>query len=636
MGIASPVTLFLLIAVVALGLLMWTTLRWQTAAQRVLAGGSGATLLTGAGSSRRRLLKAGLLLAALVALIGGAAGPYTGHGPEPIKPQRTDVLVVLDVSLSMLAQDVQPSRFETARSSIRTLLDSLQSDRVGVAVFGGRTALRAPFTLDYTAVRSAVDAIAPDSAPTPGSSLAEALRTGLSALRNSDAPRKGILLITDGEDLGVELEAATAELKAAGIPVNTLGVGTPQGGPIPVRDARTGAVSNKLDNRGQTVTTRLGEQTLRDIAAQTGGAYLQASSGGRELLRLYDALRAPTLVPVEETAQVPDNSLTPWLALLAFSLLLTDLLVGERRVPQARRAPSAAVVATAGMLVLLPACADAVDEAFLLNQDGLVAYDRGQYDAALEQFRKAQVKRPDLPLLDFNAGAGLYKKSKDERAIREWQRALQTDDESLRRGAEFNTGNALFLLGRYEDAAEAYRRVLRTSPGDVDAKINLELALQKLQPSQQPPPVGTPRTEPRGDDDPGPRGNQQQPPQQDSQGQQGPNPQQNQQPPQGGQNPQPNNPQQGQDQQQGQPGQPSGQQGQPQPPQQPQLSPQEQERQTRENLREAIGEAGEELTIEETLRILEALRSREQQLQGQYNRPPETPGRPNPRPDRDW
>lgn len=635
MGVASPTTLVLLIAVLVLGVLMWLTIRWQGRAQQLLAGGSGVALLAGAGSRRRRVIKAGLLLAALIALVAGAAGPYAGHGPEPIKPQRTDVLVVLDVSLSMLAQDVQPSRFETARRGIRTLLDSLQSDRVGVAIFGGRAALRAPFTLDYTAVRTAVDAITPDSAPTPGSSLSEALRTGLSALRNSDAPRKGILLITDGEDLGVELDAATAELKAAGIPVNTLGVGTAQGGPIPVRDARTGVVTNKLDSRGQIVTTRLGEQTLRDIATQTGGAYLPASSGGRELLRLYDALRAPTLAPVEESAAIPGNSLTPWLALLAFTLLLTDLLVGERSSPSPRRAPGMAAVATVGLLVLMPACSDAVDEAFLLNQNGLMAYDRGQYDSALEQFRKAQVQRPDLPLLDFNAGAGLYKKSEDERAIREWQRALQTDDESLRRGAEFNTGNALFLLQRYEDAAEAYKRVLRTSPGDMDAKINLELALQKLQPAQQPPPVGTPRDTPRGDDDPGPKGDQQQPPQQQSPGQQGPNPQQNQQPPQGGQNPQPTNPQSGQDQQQqGQPNQPSGQQGQPQQP--PQPSPQEQERQAREGLRQAIGEAGEEVTIEEALRILEALRTREQQLQGQYNRPPETPGRPSPRPERDW
>ncbi|MSQ09901.1 MAG: VWA domain-containing protein [Dehalococcoidia bacterium] len=620
MGVASPATLMLLIAVLLLGVLMWSTLRWQRSAQQQLAGGSDLALLAGAGSWRRRVIKAGLLLAGLIAMVAGAAGPYAGHGPEPIKPQRTDVLVVLDVSLSMLAQDVQPSRFETARRGIRTLLDSLQSDRVGVAIFGGRAALRVPFTLDYTAVRTAVDAITPDSAPTPGSSLSEALRTGLSALRNSDAPRKGILLITDGEDLGVELDAATAELKAAGIPVNTLGVGTAQGGPIPVRDARTGVVANKLDSRGQTVTTRLGEQTLRDIATQTGGAYLAATSGGRELLRLYDALRAPTLAPVEESAAIPGNSLTPWLALLAFTLLVTDLLVGERSSARARRASGIAAAATVGLLALMPACSDAVDEAFVLNQDGLSAYDRGQYDSALEQFRKAQVRRPDLPLLDFNAGAGLYKKGEDERAIREWQRALQTDEEDLRRGAEFNTGNALFLLQRYEDATEAFKRVLRTSPGDMDAKINLELALQKLQPARQPPPVGTPRAAPRGDDDPGPKGDQQQPPERSSPGREGPNPQDNQLPPRGGPNPTPPNP--------------SGGQG--QRPEPPRPSPEELERQAREALRRAIGEAGEEVSIEEALRILEALRAREQQLQGQYNRPPETPGRPSPRPERDW
>lgn len=643
MGLTTPAALLLLLAVAALAALSYLTLRWQAGAQRRLSGGSTGALLAGAASQPRRAFKAGLTVAALVLLVLAVAGPYAGAQPTQLKPQRTDVMVLLDVSQSMLAQDVQPSRFELAKREVGNLLDTMDSDRFGLMVFAGNAVLRVPFTLDYAAARTVLQSATIEGGTTPGSALADALRTGISVTRQSDAPRKGIVLIGDGEDPRGQEEAADLAnaietAKLSGIPVYTLGVGTAAGGTISVPNPRGGGVTLKRDQAGQVVTTRLEERSLRDIATQTGGAYQAATASGREIQRLYDGARTagPATKPDEREARL--DTFTPWLALAAFFLLMVEIIIPER--PSVRRGGASPVLALlpAAVLVALPACTPGVDEAFTLNQQGIGLYDQGRYDKALEAFRQAQVRRPDLPELDFNAGAGLYKQGQDERALREWQRATQTEDGSLRNKAQFNSGDALFLLERYEDAIEAYKRVLRDSPSDMDAKVNLELALRKLQPPPQqtpPPPQGGQAEQPRGDQDSGPQGQQQQPPQNQQQGQQGPTPQQPGPPRPGQQQP---SPQQGQQPSQGQQGGQQQQGGGQQQGQGQQGQQGQQQRDPGQELREALRAAGSEYSIEEALRILEALRGRERQMQEQYNRPADQqqPGQPAQRPARDW
>ena len=603
LGMVMPAALGLLLAVALLGVLAWLTVRWQRSVRARLADGSAASLGAGVVSPGRRAVKHVLVLAALALLVVAAAGPYAGQQPAALKPKRTDVLVVLDVSLSMLAQDAQPSRFEAARRAIIGLLDSLDADRVGLVVFGGRAALRAPLTLDYAAVRSIVQSLTIDSAPAPGSSLADGLRVAQAVLRNSDAQAKGVLLLSDGEDFGGEIAAAAQSLADAGVQVHALGMGATQGGQIPIPNASGGGASPKRDQSGLVVVTKLEEATLKQIVQITGGSYLQAGGGGRDLGRLYARLRTAAPAGAADAEPGAVNSLAPYLTLLAFLLLLAEFLLSERPW-QRRRAPAAVALLPLSLLLLLaPACSSNDDEAYNANQQGLSDYEHGHYDTALQQFRRAQVLRPDLAQLDLNAGAGLYKRGEDERALHEWQRAAQSEDEPLRNKAHFNQGNALFLLERYSDAVEAYKQVLRADPTDTDAKVNLELALQKLRPQQQP----------------------QQQPGQDQQGQQD----QQQQPGQQPQQPQQPGQQPGQPDPQQQPGQ----QGQ-QPPGQQRPGQPGQDDPTQE-LRRALRQAGQDMSIEDALRILEILRDQERRLQQQYNQPAPSQQPPQ-RPAHDW
>ena len=617
---ALPTALLLLLGTFALVVLTALTLRWQARIHARLAGGSEAPLLHGATSHRRRAAKAGLALLALVLLVIGAAGPKLGQ-PEAPRSQRTDIMIVLDVSLSMLAPDVQPSRFEAARRNVEALLNSMKGDCVGLTIFGGRAALRMPCTVDYAAVRSVLRATSIDSAPLAGSSIEEGLRTGLGALRQSASPRKSILLISDGEDTASsDVQAVLSELQATGIVVHVLGTGSAQGSSIP-QPAEDGRVTLKQDSSGRTVISRLGERILQQIASETGGSYGVASASDEELRRLYDAQRPSVSAAAAVTPALPFGTLTLWLALIALVLLMSETMVSWRNM--GGRQPS---FAWASMVVFLLAtlvlgCDSRTVNVYSLNRAGLDAYGRGVFDSALDAFQQAQAMRPETPELYFNAGAALYENAHYEDALSQWRRAVGTMDETLRRSSDFNQGNALYRLERYEDAAEAYKRVLRVSPDDLDAKINLELTLRRLRGEEVPEeqlviPPGTLRSIPLGDLDPGPQGNQPQPPLRPSDGQQGPDPRDSALPQLGGQA----IPQPGTDPRTGQPQE-----------QTPPMDP-------IEALRRAIEEAGEDVTEEEALNILAALRLREPSLQERYNAPSNAPGglARLARPERDW
>lgn len=232
-------------------------------------------------SAVRPALQAGVSGLGLLLLGVALAQPQCGGKAELVKRQGIDVVVALDASKSMLARDVQPSRLARAKLELTTLLDELKGDRVGIVAFAGEAHIQCPLTSDYAAAKLFLRAVTPEDMPQGGTNIGDALALAQRMLTTADrgAKDRAVVLLTDGEDLTGEVAAATAALKAAGIKVLAVGIGSAEGEPIPRFD-RSGAFLDYVRDRdGSTVISRLDGAGLERIAEETGGEYFHQPRG---------------------------------------------------------------------------------------------------------------------------------------------------------------------------------------------------------------------------------------------------------------------------------------------------------------------------------------------------------------------
>ena len=210
--------------------------------------------------------------------------PQWGYNWEDIKQEGVDIIIALDVSRSMLAEDIKPNRLERAKRKIADLLNMLKGDRVGLVAFAGTSFVQCPLTLDYSAARIFLNAIDTDLIPIQGTALGDALRKSIKAFRTEEKKSKAIILITDGEDQsGLALEAAK-EAREAGVKVFTIGIGKEIGAPLPNPDKSRGFLKNK---EGEVILTKLDETTLQKISLETGGSYVRSVTGDIDLKTIY-------------------------------------------------------------------------------------------------------------------------------------------------------------------------------------------------------------------------------------------------------------------------------------------------------------------------------------------------------------
>lgn len=328
---ASPEWLFglLLLPILAGG--YWLAARRR--AQLMARFGDSALLarLTGSVNRRARWIKAVLLLASVGLLVLAAARPQFGTRIETVKRRGQDVMVALDLSNSMMAEDVTPNRLDRARLAILRLLGKLDGDRVGLVAFAGDAFVQSPLTTDYSAASMFLGAMEPEMMPVQGTNLGEALRFSLDALDQAAREDRVVLLVTDGEDHEGEMDPQIQRAIASGTKVHTVGIGSPEGVPIPEMDPNTGRRGFKRDDEGNVVTTRLDESTLRDIASATGGRYVRVAPGATAFEDLIDDIAAGEGGEVEarEVTQF-DEQFQLFLA-LAVALLLLEALIPERK-----------------------------------------------------------------------------------------------------------------------------------------------------------------------------------------------------------------------------------------------------------------------------------------------------------------
>jgi Ca-activated chloride channel family protein len=282
----------------------------------------------------RWALRVALILTAGGFLILTLARPRWGEKLEEVHRQGVDVMVALDVSASMLAEDVKPSRLIRAREEVASLIDSLGGDRVGLVAFAGDSYVACPLTLDYSAAKIFLDVLDPSMIPVPGTAIASAIRKSIRAFNSREKRYKVLVLITDGEDHEEDAVAAAREAAREGVVIYTLGVGTGAGSPIPLRDAGGGVTGYKQDRAGKIVTSRLDPVKLAEIAEAAGGKYLPATAEAREIREIEGRIArmerrqvgSRLTITYEERYQIP-------LAVALLALVL-EAGVGSRLFPR--------------------------------------------------------------------------------------------------------------------------------------------------------------------------------------------------------------------------------------------------------------------------------------------------------------
>ncbi len=288
-------------------------------------------MLTATVNWRNQKLKAILAVLAVGLLIFALMGPRWGFRWHEVKRQGIDIIVAIDTSNSMLAQDVKPNRLERSKLAIEELLDLLQGDRIGLIAFEGNSFLQCPLTLDYGAFARALNAVNTGIIPRGGTSIGKAIETALTAFEGKAKKYKALILITDGEDHEGDPVTAAVEAAKQGVKIFCVGVGTRNGELIPVV-AENGNRSFLKDRNGQVVKSQLDETTLQKVALTTGGGYVHASGAEYGLDVIYNEkiatmekrdLESKLQKRYEERYQIP--------AAIVLGLLCLEAFFGERR-----------------------------------------------------------------------------------------------------------------------------------------------------------------------------------------------------------------------------------------------------------------------------------------------------------------
>jgi Ca-activated chloride channel family protein len=268
-----------------------------------------------------------LMLFSLALLIIALARPQWGSEVHEINQEGLQVMVALDVSQSMLAQDIKPTRLERAKLEIADLMNQLDGDEIGLVLFSGASFIQVPLTSDYYTALSYLDSADPSVISRPGTVIGDAIRTAKLGYDPNLSSQKVLIIMTDGEDHETNPITAAEEAAAEGVLIYTIGFGTPEGDPVPILDEFGSVMDYKRDASGEVVLSQLDEATLQSIAQSGNGKYYQASADGSELQRLLaeiDQLQKDQLQSRIETRYIERYQI--FLALALLMLVINELI----------------------------------------------------------------------------------------------------------------------------------------------------------------------------------------------------------------------------------------------------------------------------------------------------------------------
>jgi Ca-activated chloride channel family protein len=483
MRFAYPYLLWLLLVIPpALLAFLWWAARKR---QRLLMQFIQFRLLPGLTvglSPEREQLRIVLLLGAVVALIFALAGPQWGFTLEEAHHKGLNIVVAIDTSKSMLAEDITPNRLARAKLAAIDLMQTAKSDRLGLVAFAGSAFLQCPLTIDDAAFRQSVDILDVNTLPQGGTAIAEAITAAQAAFKKEDG-HKVLVLFTDGEDHDSHAVEAARKAAEDGMRIFTIGVGSPEGESLRIRDSK-GRIDFVRDSEGKVVTSRLNEPMLEEIAAVGEGFYLPLR-GAKVIETLYkNGLEPLPKTESESKTYKRYHERFHWPLGIAMILLVLEILLPNR----ARTKPVApteglSATKTAAMLaatlLLFPVAVNASP------RTAMKAYQAGKYTEAQKEYERliAADKKSDLRLV-FNAGAAAYQATNYTAAINHFNTALASQDVKLQQAACFNLGNCQFRLGqeakdingmeaKWQEALKYFQNAVMLNPADQDAAHNL-------------------------------------------------------------------------------------------------------------------------------------------------------------------
>lgn len=317
--------LWLLWAVVPVVLLFLYFQNWRSRSLAKFGKSSLLSQLTPDVSFNKHILKFILLTLAFEFMVIGFANPQVGTKQEKVKRQGIDVFIAMDVSNSMLSEDVKPNRLMRAKNFVSNFIDELHNDRLGMIVFAGRAYMQMPLTVDYSAGRMYLKTINTNLIPTQGTNIAEAVNMARENFVQEDNKHKALIIITDGEDNEGGTDEAIAEAVKQGVKIFTIGVGTDNGGPIPVGS------DFKRDEGGNIVLSKMNQPMLRELAQKGNGRYFQLGSGKDEINAIFKELGRINTKDFEEVVFTDFNDQFQVCLIIAAVLLFVEWMLSERR-----------------------------------------------------------------------------------------------------------------------------------------------------------------------------------------------------------------------------------------------------------------------------------------------------------------
>ena len=280
-------------------------------------------------SGIRPVIKFTFLLLGISAVIIMLARPQFGSRLEEVKKQGVEVIIALDVSNSMLAEDIQPNRLTRAKQAISKLVDNLENDKIGLIVFAGDAYTQIPITTDYISAKMFLSTISPDMVPKQGTAIGAAINLAERSFSPGEGKSKAIVIITDGENHEDDPVSEAEAASKAGIVIHTIGIGSNEGVPVPVT---TGGKRDYLKDRdGATVITKLDEEILKKIAISSGGNYIRASNSNIGLDEIFSDIRKMKKDELESTMYTEYNDQFQIFAAIALFFLILEIIIMDRK-----------------------------------------------------------------------------------------------------------------------------------------------------------------------------------------------------------------------------------------------------------------------------------------------------------------